>query len=103
MSVYRLNKILYLAETDRNFLARFNADAEAAIADIRLTDEERKALLDGDVGKLYLLGVHSFILNTMSRQRLRGVTRDNYLPRLLATLERAKEDAKPPDNKKKQR
>jgi len=86
MSIYRLNKLFYQLETDRAYLERFRADPAGVAAEIDLTDEERKALLAGDVGKLYVMGCHGFLMNTLSRQNLLGVSRDNYVPRVRAAV-----------------
>jgi hypothetical protein len=86
MSVYRLNKLFYRLETDRDYLERFRADPAAVAAEIDLTDDERSALLAGDVGKLYVMGCHGFLMNTLSRQGLLGVNRDNYLQRVRAAV-----------------
>lgn len=89
MSTYYLNKIMYLLETDPIFLARMRADPAKAVADFRLTDEERTALLAGDVGTMYLMGVHPFMMHTLSRQDLFGLDRATYLQRVRAAAERA--------------
>jgi hypothetical protein len=89
MSVYRLNKIMYLLETEPAFLKAVRANPAGALADIDLTDEERKALLAGDVGAMYLMGVHPFLMHTLSRQELFGLDRNTYLQRVRAAAERA--------------
>jgi hypothetical protein len=62
MSTYALSKLL--REVNRNPMtrARYFEDAAAVAADFDLTPEERKALLDKDIGALYRLGVHGLIL-----------------------------------------
>jgi hypothetical protein len=87
MSVYQLNKIVYLLDMDEGFLARVKQDPAAAIKDFDLTDEERAAVLNGDVGKLYKWGVHTFILNSTARHEVFGVNRQNYLKKILAAAE----------------
>ena len=84
MSVYRINKLFYKLETDKAYLERFRADPPGVLAEIDLTDEERAALLAGDVGKLYVMGCHGFLMNTLARQGLLGVNRENYLQRVRA-------------------
>lgn len=86
MSVYRLNKLFYRLETDKAYLERFRADPAAVVAEIDLTDQERTALLAGDVGKLYVMGCHGFLMNTLARQGLLGVNRENYLQRVRAAV-----------------
>ena len=46
------------------------------------TAEEREALVTGDVGALYRMGVHTFFLNHLARYELFGVNRDNYFERI---------------------
>ena len=86
MSVYRLNKLFYQLETDKAYLERFRADPAGVAAEINLTDEERRALLAGDVGKLYVMGCHGFLMNTLARQGLLGINRDSYLQRVRAAV-----------------
>ena len=79
MSLYQLNKILYLLEVDDEFLAKMKDNQAEATRDMELTDEERSALLRGDVGKLYLLGANLFILDSIARHELFGLNREGYL------------------------
>jgi Aromatic-ring-opening dioxygenase LigAB, LigA subunit len=82
MSVYQINKILYLTDNDAAFRKRMKEKPEAALKDFRLTEGEYDALISGAVGKLYQMGVHTFLLNHLSRYELFGVNRDNYLSRI---------------------
>lgn len=82
MSIYLVNKILYMTDNDPAFRDRMKKDSEMAVAEFKLTEEEREALLTGDVGRLYQMGVHTFLLNHLQRYELFGVTRDNYLDRI---------------------
>ena len=82
MSVYQVNKLLYLTDNDAAFRERIKAEPEAVLKEFRLTEEEREALTSGAVGKLYQMGVHTFLLNHMYRWELFGVNRDNYLDRI---------------------
>ncbi len=50
------------------------SDPAAAIADWPFTDEERKALLEGDVKRLYEWGTHPFLLAHFTRWGLFGLT-----------------------------
>ncbi len=45
------------------------------------------ALTSGAVGKLYQMGVHTYLLNHLYRYELFGVNRDNYLSRIREGLE----------------
>jgi hypothetical protein len=87
MSVYQINKILYLTDNDAAFRKRMKEEPEAALKDFRLTEGEYDALTSGAVGKLYQIGVHTFLLNHLSRYELFGVNRDNYLSRIREGME----------------
>ena len=82
MSVYQVNKILYQADNDAAFRRRLKEAPEAVLKEFRLTEEEISALTSGAVGKLFQMGVHTFLLNHLSRYELFGVNRDNYLARI---------------------
>lgn len=88
MSLYQLNKMMYLLEVDAAFLAGMKSDPAETIKDMDLTDEERSAVLRGDIGTLYLMGVNIFILNSLARHELFGVTRESYLAQVRAAAER---------------
>jgi hypothetical protein len=82
MSVYQVNKLLYLTDNDPAFRKRMLENAAEVIKEFHLTDGERDALTSGAVGKLYRMGVHTFLLNHLYRYELFGVNRDNYLTRI---------------------
>ena len=82
MSVYQINKLLYLTDNDLTFRKRMLESPHEAIKEFSLTEEEREALTSGAVGKLYQMGVHTFLLNHLYRYELFGVNRDNYLSRI---------------------
>ena len=87
MSIYQVNKILYLTDNDAAFRKRLKEEPEAVLKDFRLSQEEHAALTSGSVGKLYQMGVHTFLLNHLSRYELFGVNRDNYLSRIREGME----------------
>lgn len=82
MSIYNVNKICHLVVHDPSFRKRMQEDPAKAIADFRLTDEERKALLEGDVGRLCRLGAHSFLLGHLQRFGLVGLTMELHVQRI---------------------
>lgn len=82
MSVYQINKLLYMTDNDAAFRKRMKENPEEAIKDFSLSPQEREALTSGSVGKLYQMGVHTFLLNHLSRYELFGVNRENYLSRI---------------------
>jgi hypothetical protein len=82
MSVYQVNKILYLTDNDAAFRKRMQEEPQTVLNEFSLSPEERDALTSGAVGKLYQMGVHTFLLNHLYRWELFGVNRDNYLSRI---------------------
>ena len=82
MSVYSLNKIMYLLEMDAAFRERMKSNANQTIDEFPLTPTERQVLTTGDIGNLFKMGVHPLLLSVLSRQELFGVNRDNYTPRI---------------------
>jgi hypothetical protein len=89
MSLYQLNKIMYLLEVDADFLARMKSNPADAIQGMELTEEERAAVLSGDVGKLYSMGVNMFILDSIARHELFGIDRNSYLAQVRAAAAKA--------------
>jgi hypothetical protein len=90
VSLYQLNKIMYLLDVDAGLLARMKSDPAGAVESFDLTEEERRALLLGDVGKLYLMGVNMFILDSIARHELFGVDRNSYLAQVRAAAQTGK-------------
>jgi Aromatic-ring-opening dioxygenase LigAB, LigA subunit len=84
MSLYQLNKIMYLLEVDSTFLAKMKADPPDAIKDMPLSEDERAAVIAGDVGKLYAMGVNCFMMDSIARHQLYGIDRQGYLDRVRA-------------------
>ena len=87
MSVYQVNKILYLTDNDPAFRKRLKEEPQSVLEEFRLSEEELAALTSGAVGKLYQMGVHTFLLNHLYRYELFGVNRDNYLERIREGME----------------
>lgn len=84
MSVYQLNKILYLLDIDESFLQQVKSDPTEAIRDFEMSYDERKALLDGNIAVLFEMGVHTFLLNATVRHEAFGVTREAYVRQMQA-------------------
>jgi len=80
VSLYQLSKFLYLLNRDEDLKARFRSDASAAIQSFELTDEERRAVMEPDIGLLYVLGVNGQIL--MHYAAFCGVEWPDYLQRM---------------------
>jgi hypothetical protein len=77
MSLYQVQKFLYHLNRDERVKAQFSANRAAALEGYDLEDEERQALLDGDIGLLYVLGVNGQIL--MHFAALLGIEWFDYL------------------------
>ncbi len=77
MSLYSTQKFLYHLNREPQVLERFRTDKEALLKDYDLTDEERKAILEGDIGMLYVLGCNGQLL--MHFAPLLGVVWADYI------------------------
>ena len=62
MSLYAVQKVLFKMNKDATARERYQTDRDALLAEYALTDEERRALADADIGRLHLLGVHPLLL-----------------------------------------
>jgi hypothetical protein len=87
VSLYQLNKIMYLLEVDAAFLALMKSDPAGAIAGYDLSAHERSAVLNGEVGDLYLMGVNAFMLDSVARHELLGQNRESYMAKVRAAAE----------------
>jgi hypothetical protein len=84
VSRYAINEICYRCAHDRPFRAAMQADPAAAVADLDLSDEERRAVLAGDVGTLYLMGANTYLLFHLLRYQVLGLTLSSYQASLFA-------------------
>lgn len=80
MSLYQLSKFLYVLNRDDAAKAQWRSDPAGLVAGFALTDEERGALLNHDIGLLYVLGVNGQIL--MHFAPLCGVAWADYLQQM---------------------
>ena len=87
MSVFQINKLLYMTDNDAGFRKRMMEEPQEVLKEFKLSEEELNALTSGSVGKLYQMGVHTFLLNHLYRYELFGVNRDNYLSRIREGME----------------
>jgi hypothetical protein len=62
MSLYGAQKFLFHLNRDPVVQKRYHDDLAALLEDYDLVDEEREAILAGDVGKLYVLGANGQLL-----------------------------------------
>jgi hypothetical protein len=77
MSLYNVQKLLYQLNRDPRVRARFEADRDAVLDEFSLAEDERQALVDGDVGLLYVMGVNGQLL--MHYSALIGQQWDEYI------------------------
>ena len=82
MTVYAVNKVCFLSERDAAFRERLRNDPRSALAGFKLDEDERAALLAGDVVALFRKGAHPFLLQHLAQHRLFGLTRDVYRERI---------------------
>ena len=78
MSLYQVQKFLYHLNRDPTVQAAYETDQAATLDGYELDEEERRALLDGDIGLLYVLGVNGQILMhfaALSRHRVVRLSR----------------------------
>jgi hypothetical protein len=77
MSLYSLQKLLYQLNRDPDARTRFKQDPEAHARPFELTAEEMQAVLEPDIGLLYVLGVNGQIF--MRYAALRGLEWSAYI------------------------
>lgn len=80
MSLYQLSKLLFTLNRDEETKVRFKTDPQSVVAAFALTEEERRAVLEPDIGLLYVLGVNGQIL--MHFAALCEVEWSDYLQRM---------------------
>jgi hypothetical protein len=85
MSLYHVQKLLFQLNNDAVARGRFAVDRDALLADYPLTEEERRALAEADVGRLHLMGVHPLLLAPFAGRS--GLEWPDYL----AALKRARD------------
>jgi len=85
MSLYGVQKLLYRLNQDAATRARFKNELEALLAEYALTDEERRAFTEADVGRLYMMGAHPLLLAPFAGRS--GLSWPDYL----AALKRARD------------
>ena len=66
------------------FPRRHEADPAKALAALDLTDAERSALIAGDVGALFRMGVNGFLMGYLARFEVCGLNVQNYNERMRA-------------------
>jgi hypothetical protein len=69
MNVYLIHTLCRRVLHDEGFRELILENPEAAVSSMPFSDEERKALLAGDVARLYREGALAFLLLILSRSR----------------------------------
>ena len=86
MSLYQLQKFLYVLNREASAQDKYRSDLESLLGEFELTDEEATALRDGDIGLLYVLGVNGQIL--MHYAAFLGIEWFDYLDMMRAGTEK---------------
>ena len=84
MSIFTANYLFREILRDHAFRAAMKADPGKALEGKDLTDEERAAMLAGDVGKLFRMGANSFLMAYMARFEVCGLNVALYNERMRA-------------------
>ena len=84
MSIFAVNHLCREVLCDHGFRAAMKADPAKALAPLDLTDEERRALIAGDVGALYRMGVNGFLMGYLARYEVCGLNIEVYNQRMRA-------------------
>jgi Aromatic-ring-opening dioxygenase LigAB, LigA subunit len=84
MSIFAVNHLCREVLRDHAFRAAMKADPAKALAPLDLTDEERRALVAGDVGTLYRMGVNGFLMGYLARYEVCGLNVEVYNQRMRA-------------------
>ena len=80
MSQYQVSKLLFHINRDEAVKARFLVDRASVLDGYRLTDEEQRAVMEPDIGLLYVIGVNGQIL--MHFAALCGIEWADYIQRM---------------------
>ena len=84
MSIFAVNHLCREVLRDHAFRAAMKADPLKALAPLDLTEEERRALVAGDVGALYRMGVNGFLMGYLARYEVCGLNVEVYNQRMRA-------------------
>jgi hypothetical protein len=86
MSLYHLQKMMYRVNRESAVKTAFLQDPEALLDQYRLSPDERRAIREDDIGRLYVMGVNGQIL--MHYAAWRGFEWDRYVRAMRDGLER---------------
>ena len=90
MSVYAVNKLCRRVVHEPGLRAALAASPEAALREASppLSEDEVRALLAGDVGRLALMGANHFLLHQLGRFQVLGLDLPSYADRIRAAYAR---------------
>ena len=80
MSLYQVQKLIYQLNRDPRTRERYAAERDAVLGEYDLTEEEKGALTQPDIGLLYVLGVNGQLL--MHFAALHKIEWTDYLERM---------------------
>jgi hypothetical protein len=84
MSVLELDRLCRETLRDHAFRKAMQTDPETAITRYRLTAEEKRALLAGDVVTLHRMGVNDFLMGYLARFGICGLNIQVYSERIIS-------------------
>ena len=84
MSIFAVNYLCREVLRDHAFRAAMKADPAKALASLDLTDDERRALVAGDVGTLFRMGANAFLMGYLARFEVCGLNVETYNQRMRA-------------------
>ena len=82
LSLYYVQKLMYQLNRDAHVRDRFQSDRESVLGEYNLDEDERRAIIEGDIGLLYVMGVNGQIL--MHYAALIGQEWDEYIAAMKA-------------------
>ena len=80
MSLYQVQKLIYQLNRDSRTRERYASERDSVLAEYELSDEERAAIVEPDIGLLYVLGVNGQLL--MHFAALHKIEWNDYLERM---------------------
>ena len=84
MTTFAVNYLCREVLRDHAFRAAMKVDPANAVAPLDLTDDERRALIAGDVGALYRMGVNGFLMGYLARFEVCNLNMEVYNERMRA-------------------
>jgi hypothetical protein len=86
MSVFSVDLLCRDITRDKALRKRFQENPEGALSEYPhpLSAQERTALLTGDVGTLYRMGVNAFLMGNLARHQIFGLDASSYGERMRA-------------------